>query len=202
MPLPTDLAEAHALILRQREDLTAAAARAAGAEAMIAHMKLVIAKLRREQYGQSSERGRKVLDQLELQLEELEAETSENAVTAQDKAAGTAVASFTRRRPVRAPFAGPSAARAGRRSGSLHLSALRRQAGEARRGHYRDPGGGTAPMEGDPDGAREIHLPVLRENHSAAGTVPRHCPGSGWGEPVGDDPLCQIRPASAAQSAK
>src|SRR5437868_924987 len=104
MPLPTDLAEAHALILRQREDLTAAAARAAGAEAMIAHMKLVIAKLRREQYGQSSERGRKVLDQLELQLEELEAETSENAVTAQEKAAGAAVASFTRRRPARAPL--------------------------------------------------------------------------------------------------
>src|SRR4051812_30479258 len=104
MPLPTDLAEAHALILRQREELTAAAARAAGAEAMIAHLKLVIAKLRREQYGQSSERGRKVLDQLELQLEELEAETSENAVTAQEKAAGAAVASFTRRRPARAPL--------------------------------------------------------------------------------------------------
>lgn len=104
MPLPTDLAEAHALILRQREELTAAAARAAGAEAMIAHMKLVIAKLRREQYGQSSERGRKVLEQLELQLEELEAETSENAVTAQEKAPGAAVASFTRRRPARAPL--------------------------------------------------------------------------------------------------
>ena len=85
MPLPTDLAEAHALILRQREELAAAAARASGAEALIAHMKLVIAKLRREQYGQSSERGRKVLDQLELQLEELEAETSENAVAAEDK---------------------------------------------------------------------------------------------------------------------
>src|SRR5437016_4622650 len=96
MPLPTDLAEAHALILRQREDLTAAAARAAGAEAMIAHMKLVIAKLRREQYGQSSERGRKVLDQLELQLEELEAETTENAVTAQDKAAGAGHAHLCR----------------------------------------------------------------------------------------------------------
>src|SRR5438128_7441705 len=104
MPLPTDLAAAHALILRQRDELAAAEARAAGAEAMIAHMKLVIAKLRREQYGQSSERGRKVLDQLELQLEELEAETSENAVTAQEKAAGAAVASFTRRRPARAPL--------------------------------------------------------------------------------------------------
>src|SRR5438445_1274166 len=104
MPLPTDLAEAHVLILRQREELAAAAARASGAEALIAHMKLVIAKLRREQYGQSSERGRKVLDQLELQLEELEAETSENAVTAEDKAAGVAVKSFACQRPVRAPL--------------------------------------------------------------------------------------------------
>ena len=73
MPLPTNLAQAHALILRQREELAAVAARASGAEALIAHLKLVIAKLRREQYGQSSERDRKVLDQLELQLEELEA---------------------------------------------------------------------------------------------------------------------------------
>src|SRR5437667_8253069 len=104
MPLPTDLAEAHVLILRQREELAAAAARASGAEALIAHMKLVIAKLRREQYGQSSERGRKVLDQLELQLEELEAETSENAVAAEDQAAGVAVKSFARQRPVRAPL--------------------------------------------------------------------------------------------------
>src|SRR5690348_8094813 len=104
MPLPINLAEAHALIIRQREELAAAAARALGAEALIAHMKLVIAKLRREQYGQSSERGRKVLDQLELQLEELEAETSENAVTAEDKAAGIAVKSFARQRPARAPL--------------------------------------------------------------------------------------------------
>jgi transposase len=67
-------------------------------------MKLVIAKLRRQQYGQSSERGRKVLDQFELQLEELEAETSENAVAAEDKAAGVAVKSVARQRPARAPL--------------------------------------------------------------------------------------------------
>src|SRR5260221_3049061 len=104
MPLPTNLATAHVLILRQREELAAAEARASGAETMIAHMKLVIAKLRREQYGQSSERGRKVLDQLELQLEELETETSENAVTAEENTAGPAVKSVTRLRPVRAPL--------------------------------------------------------------------------------------------------
>jgi hypothetical protein len=47
---PAAPAEAHALILRRREE-AAAAARALGAEALIAHMKLVIAKLPREQYG-------------------------------------------------------------------------------------------------------------------------------------------------------
>jgi hypothetical protein len=78
--LPTDLAEAHALILRQREELAVAKACASGAAAMIAHLKLVIAKLRREQYGQSAERGRKVLDQLELQLEEPEADAAESTV--------------------------------------------------------------------------------------------------------------------------
>src|ERR1700760_2126476 len=52
-------------------------------------------------------------------------------------------------------------------------------------------------MEGDPDGARK--LPVLREDPPAAGAVPCHRACSRRGEPVGDDPLCQIRPASAAQ---
>src|SRR5439155_1022699 len=55
-------------------------------------------------YAKRLERGRKVLDQLELQLEELETETSENAVTAEENTAGPAVKSVTRRRPVRAPL--------------------------------------------------------------------------------------------------
>ena len=103
-PLPTDIAEAHALILWQREELAVAEARASGAAAMIAHLKLMIAKLRREQYGQSAERGRKILDQLELQLEELEADAAESAVTAEPATGDTAVQAFTRRRPVRAPL--------------------------------------------------------------------------------------------------
>jgi hypothetical protein len=56
-----------------------AEARASGAEAMVAHLKLMIAKLRHEQYGASSERGRKLLDQMELELEELEASAAEDA---------------------------------------------------------------------------------------------------------------------------
>ena len=43
------------------------------------HLKLVIAKLEHHRYGASSERGRKLLDQAELQLEELEADAAERA---------------------------------------------------------------------------------------------------------------------------
>jgi transposase len=104
-PLPTDLAEAHALILRQRDELAAATARASGAEAMIAHLKLVIAKYKRERWGQSAERGRKLLDQLELQLEELEATAAEDELAAATAAAAsTKVQSFERRKPMRAPL--------------------------------------------------------------------------------------------------
>src|SRR3984893_15769665 len=187
MSLPTDLAAAHALILRQRAELAAAEARAAGAEAMIAHMKLVIAKLRREQYGQSSERGRKVLDQLELQLEELAAETSENAVTAEDKTAGVAVKSFARQRPVRAPL-------------PAHLP----------RERVVIPAPCACPVCGgrltrqwkviQTVGRSSLAAPA--RDHPATGAVSRHCPRPCWSEPTGDDPLCQIRPAPAAQSAK
>ena len=69
----------------------------------MAHLKLLIAKLRRAQYGQSAERGRKLLDQLELQLEEAAASAAEDKAAAAP-AAGTAVGAFTRRKPVRAPF--------------------------------------------------------------------------------------------------
>jgi len=77
-----------------------AEARASGAEAMVAHLKLLIAKLRHDRFGASSERGRKPLGQMELELEELEAATSEDASAAAKDAA--IVCGFTRRRPVRA----------------------------------------------------------------------------------------------------
>jgi transposase len=60
-----------------------AEARATGAEAMIAHLKLVIAKLRHDRFGASSERGRKLLDQLELELGELVATVAEDTTRAE-----------------------------------------------------------------------------------------------------------------------
>jgi transposase len=92
-----------AALATERTARQQAEARASSAEAMVAHYKLLIAKLKRERYGQSSERGRKLIDQLELQLEELEASAAEDEAAA-EPANGATVHSFTRKKPVRAPF--------------------------------------------------------------------------------------------------
>jgi transposase len=102
------LAVAHAARLEAEAELAAVRARASGAEAMVEQLKLLIAKLKRERFGQSSERARR-LDQLELQLEELEATATEDELAAEAAAAkaapdSTRVKSFERRKPVRAPL--------------------------------------------------------------------------------------------------
>ncbi len=49
-------------------------------------MKLLIAKLKHDRFGASSERGRKLIDQLELQLDELVTAASEAAIAAENSA--------------------------------------------------------------------------------------------------------------------
>jgi transposase len=104
--LPDVVDALKAALAAERSARQQAEARALGAEAMVAHLKLVIAKLRRERFGPSAERGSKLLDQLELQLEELEASATEDelAATARSGEDGTVVTSFTRKKPVRAPL--------------------------------------------------------------------------------------------------
>jgi transposase len=87
----------------EREARQQAEARASGAEALVAYYKLQIAKLRRDQYGQSAERSRKLLDQLELQLEEAAASAAEDEIAAAP-AGSTNVQPFARKKPVRAPL--------------------------------------------------------------------------------------------------
>jgi transposase len=77
-------------------------ARLSGAEALIDHLQLVIAKMRREKFGPRSERSQRLLDQMELQLEELAAAQGEDQVTAE--AAAVAVRGFTRQKAVRRNF--------------------------------------------------------------------------------------------------
>lgn len=57
---------------------TDAEARAVSAEAQITHLKHLIARMRQDRFGTSSERGRRLLDQLELELEELETTQAED----------------------------------------------------------------------------------------------------------------------------
>jgi transposase len=124
--LPSDLATAQALLVAERaarqEAEKAAAVATAGAaqaraeaeqaqaalsshEALVAHLKLMIEKLRRQLYGHRSERQERLLDQLELQLEEAEATATEDELVAEEAARKTqTVRSFTRRRPLRQPF--------------------------------------------------------------------------------------------------
>jgi transposase len=77
--VPDDIDALRAALAAERLARQEAEARASGAEAMVAHLKLLIAKLKHDKFGASSERGRKLLDQMELELEELETAASEDA---------------------------------------------------------------------------------------------------------------------------
>jgi transposase len=103
--LPDDVEALKALVLKERAEAAAVLAKLSDSDAIIAHLKLQIAKLKRDQYGPSSERSARLLDQLELQLEEIEASASEDDLLAEMAAAKTTqVAAFTRKKPARKPF--------------------------------------------------------------------------------------------------
>jgi transposase len=104
--VPDDIDALRAALAAERLARQEAEARASGAEAMVAHLKLLIAKLKHEQFGASSERGRKLLDQMELELEELETAASEDAAAIEggaDKDAAPARQPL-RRKPTRGPL--------------------------------------------------------------------------------------------------
>jgi len=104
--LPDDLAAAHAVILAQWNARRQAEAMVSAASLEIQRLKLLLAKARREQFGQTSERSKRLLDQLELQLTELEEAVAEDEVAAEVEAteAGTVVAEHIRQKPARRPL--------------------------------------------------------------------------------------------------
>ena len=118
-PLPDDVEALRALLRLSTEradaaeqraakveaELANARARESATEALIAHYKLQIAKLKREQYGTSAERTRRLLEQMEFELEDLEADAAEDDLVAEAAAVKTtSVTAFERKRPVRKPF--------------------------------------------------------------------------------------------------
>lgn len=110
MPEPSstadDIAALRAALAAAELARQEAEARATGAEALVAHLKLLIAKLKHDKFGASSERSRKLIDQLELELGELVAAASEDAARA-ETAAGkerSSTGATPRRQPARAPL--------------------------------------------------------------------------------------------------
>ena len=103
--LKAALATAQAKGLQVAAELEVARAKASEDMALIAHQKLRIAKLERQVYGQRSERSVRLIDQLSLTFEELEAGATEDELAAEAAVARTTnVAGFTRKRPERNTF--------------------------------------------------------------------------------------------------
>ena len=86
---PVDVATLKALLAASQDRAQNAEQRAEKAEAraldldgLVAHLKLTIAKMRHDKFGASSERGAKLLDQMELQLADLVETVTEGKVAA------------------------------------------------------------------------------------------------------------------------
>src|ERR1700746_2578353 len=75
-PLPDDTEALKAALIETRAKLV-------GAQALIEHLHLLIAKMKRETFGPRSERSQRLLDQMELQLEELAAAAGEDEAKAE-----------------------------------------------------------------------------------------------------------------------
>jgi hypothetical protein len=95
-----DQAALRALILVKQEELIATHEQLLSHQSEIEHLKLLIAKLRRLQFGRKSEKLERQIEQLELKLEELESakatNESANASIAQATLALTATAKAAR----------------------------------------------------------------------------------------------------------
>jgi transposase len=94
--LPDDVDTLKAALAETRAKLS-------GATTLIEHLQLVIAKMKRERFGPRSERSQRLLDQMELQLEELAAVAGEDEAKAEENA-GIRVQGFTRRPTTRRNF--------------------------------------------------------------------------------------------------
>jgi transposase len=93
--LPDDIPALKAALIETRAKLS-------GAQALIEHLQLVIAKMKREMFGPRSERSQRLIEQLELQLEELAAAAAEDEI--KTETARVQVEGFTRRQATRRNF--------------------------------------------------------------------------------------------------
>jgi transposase len=206
--LPDDIDALKAALIAARTEAAAekacavaAAAELAQGRALIAHLNLEIEKLRRTIYGPRSERTARLLDQLELQLEEAEATAAEDELAAEHTKPSTTVRSFARKRPARKPFPDHlprervviPAPQSCPCCGSAKLSKLGEDI--------------TETLEVVPRQWKVIQTVRERfscreceDDHPAAGALPCDAARLRWPQSAGDDPVREVWSTSAAQS--
>src|SRR6478736_3881279 len=102
---PSASGDAVSISAALKAELAVARAKASEDAALIVQQTLRIAKLERQVYGQKSERSARLIDQLALTLEELEANATEDELAAEQAVAKTTtVVGFTRKRAERNTF--------------------------------------------------------------------------------------------------
>ena len=145
------LAAAEARTTAAERALTQSHAIILASDDMIRHLHLEIAKLRREQFGPSSERSTRLIEQLEMQIEDPETDIAADRCEAKAEAPRSVVDAFKRRRLSRKPFPEhlPRDPRRGGGTNLLHLLRVGAHREDGRR-HQRDAG--APAVEGDPDG--------------------------------------------------
>jgi hypothetical protein len=141
---------------------------------------------------------------MELQLEDLEASATEDELAAEKAAAKTqTVRSFERKRPSRKSFpehlprervviAAPESPPC---CGSARLSRLGENVIETLEVY-------PAPVEVIQTVRERFSCRLVRDDHAATSALPRDAARLCRAEPSGDDPVREVRPASAAQSLK
>jgi transposase len=104
--LPDDIDALKAMLLVAQAENRVAQARNSEDAALIAHLQLLIEKMKREKFGPRAERSARLLDQLELQLEEACAAATEDDLAAEQATAqsATPIAAHSRRRLIKKPL--------------------------------------------------------------------------------------------------
>jgi hypothetical protein len=192
------LATERAKALDIAAELAVAHAKASEDSALIAQQKLRIAKLERQIYGQRSERSSRMIDQLALTFEELEANATEDELAAERAVARTTIVrGFTRTRPERNTFPDhlprqrvvidpPTACEC---CGGNRLRKLGEDV--------------TRTLESVPRQWKVVE--TVREKFSCrdcekiSQARPCRCKRLGWPKPAGDDHVREVRSASAVE---
>lgn len=144
-------------------------------EALVQALRLRIARLKKQRFGQSSEKIAREIEQLELALENLEVSQAgseaEMPPAEDDEVTAPGAEGKTVPAPPQAAGGGRDAARAHRARSRRELPRMRRRPAADRGGCQRDSRPDRRQAEGGRDGPAEEVLPPLRAHHPTAGAV-------------------------------